>query len=325
MSEALKEIDPRHHRFLALRLGSPLSPPLSRYSTKVVAATINEKLIENQTDSSSSASSTEIWSEDIENVSAPYCRICLKCDGDEDDELISPYMCKGTHPRTVPSLVETGARLFVIRFLGHFISTGCVILLEEGGTMFTFEGTSKKCSLKTVIKVHNPHFYCKGWWMPLLFTTGLTSAKHFFKHVLRQNTLTQARRNISRHYDLSNDLFALFLDETMTYYCAVFKIEDEYLKDAQHRKISLLIEKARIDSKHEILKIGCGWGSLAIEHSRFFRIPHMIFIAKLLGSRSLPLLIQALVDHISDKHEDDEQMYANLKENNHQLQVVARR
>ncbi|XP_017633379.1 uncharacterized protein LOC108475911 isoform X1 [Gossypium arboreum] len=216
----------------------------------------------------------------------------------------------------VPSLMETGARLFVTRFLSHFISTGCVILLEEGGTMFTFEGTSNKCSLKTVIKVHSPHFYWKvmteadlgladsyingdfsfvdkkdgllnlvmilianrdlissnsklnkkrGWWTPLLFTAGLTSAKYFFKHVLRQNTLTQARRNISRHYDLSNDLFALFLDETMTYSCAVFKTEDEDLKDAQHRKISLLIEKARIDSKHEILEIGCGWGSLAIE------------------------------------------------------------
>ncbi|XVF66432.1 hypothetical protein PTKIN_Ptkin10aG0035200 [Pterospermum kingtungense] len=216
----------------------------------------------------------------------------------------------------VPSLAETGARLFVTRFLAHFISTGCVIILEEGGTMFTFEGTSKKCSLKTFIRVHNPQFYWKvmteadlgladsyingdfsfvdkndgllnlvmilianrdlissnsklskkrGWWTPLLFTAGLTSAKYFFKHVLRQNTLTQAPRNISRHYDLSNDLFALFLDETMTYSCAVFKTEDEDLKDAQQRKISLLIEKARIDSGHEILEIGCGWGSLAIE------------------------------------------------------------
>ncbi|PPR91994.1 hypothetical protein GOBAR_AA28692 [Gossypium barbadense] len=192
----------------------------------------------------------------------------------------------------------------------------CKRLLEEGGTMFTFEGTSNKCSLKTVIKVHSPHFYWKvmteadlgladsyingdfsfvdkndgllnlvmilianrdlissnsklnkkrGWWTPLLFTAALTSAKYFFKHALRQNTLTHARRNVSRHYDLSKDLFALFLDETMTYSCAVFKTEDEDLKDAQHRKISLLIEKARIDNKHEILEIGCGWGSLAIE------------------------------------------------------------
>ncbi|EOY06138.1 Cyclopropane-fatty-acyl-phospholipid synthase isoform 4 [Theobroma cacao] len=218
----------------------------------------------------------------------------------------------------VPSLVETGARLFVTRFLSHFILTGSVILLEEGGTMFTFEGTSTKCPLKTVLKVHNPHIYWKvmteadlgladayingefsfvdkkegllnlimilianrdlnssnsklskqrGWWTPLLFTAGLTSAKYFLKHVLRHNSLTQARRNISRHYDLSNDLFALFLDETMTYSCAVFKTEDEDLKDAQQRKISLLIEKARIDSKHEILEIGCGWSSYLYQKS----------------------------------------------------------
>ncbi|KAK5840824.1 hypothetical protein PVK06_009729 [Gossypium arboreum] len=210
----------------------------------------------------------------------------------------------------VPSLMETGARLFVTRFLSHFISTGCVILLEEGGTMFTFEGTSNKSideheellfqvmteadlgladsyingdfsfvdkndgllnlimiliANRDLISSNSKLNKKRGWWTPLLFTAALTSAKYFFKHALRQNTLTQARRNVSRHYDLSKDLFALFLDETMTYSCAVFKTEDEDLKDAQHRKISLLIEKARIDNKHEILEIGCGWGSLAIE------------------------------------------------------------
>ncbi|XP_059653181.1 uncharacterized protein LOC132300200 isoform X2 [Cornus florida] len=216
----------------------------------------------------------------------------------------------------VPSLVETGARIFITRFLQHYISTGCLSLLEEGGTIFTFEGTRKKCPLKTSLKVHNPQFYWKvatradlgladayingdfsfvdknegllnlfmifianrdsrisvsrsnskrGWWTPLFFTAGIASAKYFLQHVSRQNTLTQARRNISRHYDLSNELFALFLDETMTYSCAVFKSESEDLKVAQMRKISLLIEKARISKKNEILEIGCGWGSLAIE------------------------------------------------------------
>ncbi|BFG14191.1 hypothetical protein CerSpe_004660 [Prunus speciosa] len=216
----------------------------------------------------------------------------------------------------VPSLTETGARLFVTRFLRNYISTGCLILLEEGGTIFNFEGTRKGCSLKCVLRVHTPQFYWKvmtqadlgladayingdfsfidkdkgllnlfmilianrdsnssdsklnkkrGWWTPLLFTASIASAKYFFQHVSRQNTLTQARRNISRHYDLSNDLFSLFLDETMTYSSAVFKTEDEDLKTAQLRKISLLIEKARIEKNHEVLEIGCGWGSLAIE------------------------------------------------------------
>ncbi|KAL5781622.1 hypothetical protein ACOSP7_006651 [Xanthoceras sorbifolium] len=222
-----------------------------------------------------------------------------------------------SNPRhMVPSLMETGARLFVTRFLGQYINTGCLILLEEGGTMFTFGGTGKNCHPKTVLRIHNPQFYWKvmtqadlgladsyingdfsfvdkdegllnmfmilianrdldssvsklkqrrGWWSPLLFTAGIASAKYFFQHFSRQNTLTQARQNISRHYDLSNELFSLFLDESMTYSCAVFKREDEDLKVAQMRKISLLIEKARINKKDEVLEIGCGWGTLAIE------------------------------------------------------------
>ncbi|KAJ7954670.1 Cyclopropane-fatty-acyl-phospholipid synthase [Quillaja saponaria] len=215
----------------------------------------------------------------------------------------------------VPSLMETGARLFITKFLGFYISTGCLILLEEGGTVLTFEGTGKRCFLRCIIRIHSPQFYWKvmtqadlgladayingdfsfvdkskgllnlfmilianrdsnsstsklksrGWWTPLFLTSGIASAKYFFEHVLRRNSLTQARRNITRHYDLSNELFALFLDETMTYSCAVFKNEGEDLRTAQMRKISLLIEKARIDKTHEVLEIGCGWGSLAIE------------------------------------------------------------
>ncbi|WZZ28258.1 hypothetical protein YC2023_011659 [Brassica napus] len=109
------------------------------------------------------------------------------------------------------------------------------------------------------------HAKRRGWWTPMFLTASLASAKHFLKHVSRQNTLTQARRNISRHYDLSNELFALFLDDTMTYSSAVFKSNDEDLRTAQMRKISLLIDKARIEKNHEVLEIGCGWGTLAIE------------------------------------------------------------
>nr|POE78992.1 tuberculostearic acid methyltransferase ufaa1 [Quercus suber] len=64
---------------------------------------------------------------------------------------------------------------------------------------------------------------------------------------------------------MSNELFAQFLDETMTYSTGLFKKEDEDLKVAQLRKISSLIEKAIIDEKHEVLEIGSGWGSFAIE------------------------------------------------------------
>ncbi|XP_048592797.1 tuberculostearic acid methyltransferase UfaA1 [Brassica napus] len=194
----------------------------------------------------------------------------------------------------VLSLTEKGARFFFTRFLRNFISTGCVTILEEGGSVYTFAGKNSRCHLKSVLVIHSPQFYWKvmtqadlgladayingdfsfvdkerglldllmiliankelnsnnsnhakrrGWWTPMFLTASLASAKHFLKHASRQNTLTQARRNISRHYDLSNELFALFLDDTMTYSSAVFKSNDEDLRTAQMRKISLLIDK----------------------------------------------------------------------------------
>jgi cyclopropane-fatty-acyl-phospholipid synthase len=82
----------------------------------------------------------------------------------------------------------------------------------------------------------------------------------------------QARSNIQRHYDLSNDLFALFLDETMTYSSALFT-EDASgapiatvpaLADAQRRKIDRLLDLARVRPFSRILEIGTGWGELAM-------------------------------------------------------------
>ncbi|XP_059310252.1 LOW QUALITY PROTEIN: uncharacterized protein LOC132061450 [Lycium ferocissimum] len=105
----------------------------------------------------------------------------------------------------------------------------------------------------------------RGWWTPMLCTSAFSSAKYFIRYVSNRNTLTQARRNISRHYNLSNELFSLFMDETVLYSCAIFKSEDEDLKVAQLRKTSLLIEKAKISKEHHILEIGFGWGGFAVE------------------------------------------------------------
>ncbi|XP_010670965.2 uncharacterized protein LOC104887891 [Beta vulgaris subsp. vulgaris] len=104
-------------------------------------------------------------------------------------------------------------------------------------------------------------------WLTSLFSFSawIISAKYIYRNFCRRNTLTQARRNISRHYDMSNEMFSLFMDETMMYSCAIHKSENEDLKVAQMRKISLLIEKARVEQDHEVLEIGSGWGTFAIE------------------------------------------------------------
>ncbi len=79
----------------------------------------------------------------------------------------------------------------------------------------------------------------------------------------RRNGLPGARRNISYHYDLGNDLFGLMLDETMTYSCAVFESDDEPLADAQRRKYRRICEKLRLGPDDRVLEIGCGWGGFA--------------------------------------------------------------
>ena len=76
-------------------------------------------------------------------------------------------------------------------------------------------------------------------------------------------TIEGARRNIERHYDLSDDLFALFLDPTMTYSSGLFAPSDT-LADAQRRKIDTLLDRTRTGPGTTLLEIGTGWGELAI-------------------------------------------------------------
>ncbi|MFI2781763.1 class I SAM-dependent methyltransferase [Streptomyces sp. ALB3] len=81
------------------------------------------------------------------------------------------------------------------------------------------------------------------------------------------NTPQGSRDNISHHYDLSNELFALFLDATMTYSSAVFRgfpADQDLLPAAQHRKIDRLLDLAGVGPGTELLEIGTGWGELAV-------------------------------------------------------------
>lgn len=80
-----------------------------------------------------------------------------------------------------------------------------------------------------------------------------------------RNTPRGARTNISAHYDMSNELFATFLDETMTYSSAWFvDPEHESLESAQTRKIDGILDLAEVGDGTRLLEIGSGWGSLAI-------------------------------------------------------------
>ena len=84
------------------------------------------------------------------------------------------------------------------------------------------------------------------------------------KHLMRKNSKTQSQKNISEHYDLSNDFFELMLDDTMMYSSAVFEHPEESLHTAQKRKIKLLADKLRLKPGAKVLEIGSGWGAMAI-------------------------------------------------------------
>lgn len=94
-----------------------------------------------------------------------------------------------------------------------------------------------------------------------LGTFGRTA--HRLAHRLRRNTIRRSRRNIADHYDLGNDFYALWLDPSMTYSCALFSTPDESLEQAQRNKLRRLAEKARLEPGLHVLEIGCGWGGFA--------------------------------------------------------------
>lgn len=79
-----------------------------------------------------------------------------------------------------------------------------------------------------------------------------------------RNTPNGARSNVSRHYDLSNEVFATFLDETMTYSSALFRPGVRDLADAQRLKIDRMLDAAGVGTGTRLLEIGTGWGELAL-------------------------------------------------------------
>lgn len=82
-------------------------------------------------------------------------------------------------------------------------------------------------------------------------------------HLLRPNTRRGSRRNIAYHYDLGNDFYARWLDASMTYSSAIFAEGDNSLERAQERKYERLAQMIGLQSGHEVLEIGCGWGGFA--------------------------------------------------------------
>jgi len=83
-------------------------------------------------------------------------------------------------------------------------------------------------------------------------------------HVMRRNTRSGSRRNIAAHYDLGNEFFAAFLDDTLTYSCGIFERPDMSLREASIAKYDRLCHKLALVPEDHVMEIGTGWGGFAL-------------------------------------------------------------
>jgi len=172
------------------------------------------------------------------------------------------------------------------------------------GTLFIIEGSDKykfgnNKSLNAEIIVNNPRFYTeillggsigaseayihKSWTskdltkvIQLMARNQLTmdSMEGPFRiimapvlrmfHALNRNTLYGSKKNIARHYDLSNKFFSLFLDSTMMYSSAIYPNKTSTIEIAAEYKLDVICKKLDLKKSHRVIEIGAGWGGFAI-------------------------------------------------------------
>ena len=183
---------------------------------------------------------------------------------------------------------------FVLNKLKN-ISQGNLKLINYDGKVFHFGDLESK--LSSDIKINNPNFYLNvvmGGSSALgeahmkkdFYSSNLTNLieltarnintiysfsgslklqkiKNFLKKIFASNTKSKSKKYISKHYDLGNEFFSLWLDKSLTYSSAVYKNEKDDLEIAQRNKFQELINLMNIKDGNKVLEIGCGWGGFA--------------------------------------------------------------
>jgi cyclopropane-fatty-acyl-phospholipid synthase len=171
--------------------------------------------------------------------------------------------------------------------------------LVDGSERYAFGRTSERHPLEATITVHHQRFYgdclfggtigsgeayMSGFWS----TDDLTAVIRIFAlhpevfsgmdkglarvmaqvlkvaHAMNKNTREGSRRNIVAHYDLGNDFYELFLDDTMTYSCGIFERPEASLREASIAKYDRICRKLDLSAADHVLEIGTGWGGFAI-------------------------------------------------------------
>ena len=101
------------------------------------------------------------------------------------------------------------------------------------------------------------------------FTTDFRGLPKIFSNL---TSTKKQKEEVTYHYDIGNDFYKLWLDDTLSYSCAYFKNENESLGEAQLNKIHHLLKKLNLSEGMTLLDIGCGWGALLIEAAKLYKI-----------------------------------------------------
>ncbi|MBZ9613572.1 SAM-dependent methyltransferase [Rheinheimera maricola] len=193
------------------------------------------------------------------------------------------------------SWFERLCRKFALDFISQ-LKHGDITVVE-GNQRLRFG--DEHAALKTVITVVDPAFYQKmvmagsvgggeayiyGWWrcdnltaLVRIFALNLTTLDKLDSAITRlgrpllkllnwrnRNSKAQAKKNIAAHYDLGNEMYRLFLDDSMMYSSAVYPDDTADLTVAQQHKLQLICQRLQLKSSDHLLEIGTGWGSMAI-------------------------------------------------------------
>lgn len=86
---------------------------------------------------------------------------------------------------------------------------------------------------------------------------------HLWRHRRRHNSVSNSRRNIAAHYDLGNDFYELWLDDSMSYSSGLFLKKEESIEQAQQQKYQRILDQLPLHGQESLLEIGCGWGGFA--------------------------------------------------------------
>ena len=126
---------------------------------------------------------------------------------------------------------------------------------------------------------------------------------------LRRRDRAEDRRNIHAHYDIGNDFYALMLDETMTYSCAVFEHPGQSLADAQRAKLSAVCRRLGLGAGDRVVEIGSGWGGFAVTAATSYdcevttttiSAAQHTYVSKLVADAGLADRVIVLDDHYRD-------------------------